>query len=62
MDAESYAIKSELRVEFVKPILTVKTFLSAKKGLEMLLDPLLTQVGLLSLYEWQAIRRKWLTH
>ncbi len=40
MDTESYAVKSELKASFTKPILTVWTFLE-DKGLEHLLeDPL----------------------
>lgn len=41
MDTESYAIKSELKICFVKPILTVYSFLEEKECLDMLQDPLL---------------------
>ena len=44
MDAESYNIKTELRVNFIKPILTIATFLEARGGSEMLKDPLFRQV------------------
>jgi hypothetical protein len=40
MDTESFNIKSELRVSFAKPILTVTAFLKAKDSLEVLQDPL----------------------
>ncbi len=40
MDTESFNIKSELRISFAKPILTVTAFLKAKDSLEVLQDPL----------------------
>jgi hypothetical protein len=40
MDTESYAIKSELKIDFVKPILTVYTFLAEIDCLDILADPL----------------------
>lgn len=40
MDTESFNIKSELKLNFVKPILTVSSFLDAKKSLDILADPL----------------------
>ena len=41
MDTESEAVKSELNIDLVKNILTVSSYLSAKQGLDLLLDPLL---------------------
>jgi hypothetical protein len=46
MDAESYNIKAELKVNFVKPILTIARFLDSKGAKSMLEDPLLLQVTL----------------
>lgn len=43
MDAESFNIKSELRVDFIKPILTIANFLEAHGGAEMMSDPLFKQ-------------------
>lgn len=40
MDTESYNIKSDLRITFVKPILTVHSFLKARDALHILKDPL----------------------
>lgn len=40
MDTESFAIKSELKLTFVKPILTVSSFLDSKKSVDILADPL----------------------
>lgn len=40
MDTESYQVKSELKINFVKPIMTVYNFLEKKKLLEVLSDPL----------------------
>lgn len=40
MDTESYSVKSELKINFVKPILTVYSFLESKESLEILQDPL----------------------
>jgi hypothetical protein len=40
MDTESFSIKSELKLSFVKPILTVSAFLDDKKSLNILSDPL----------------------
>ena len=44
MDAESYNIKSELRINLIKPILTISNFLEAHGGAEMMSDPLFKQV------------------
>lgn len=40
MDTESYGVKSELKISFVKPILTVSNYLSAKDAVDILQDPL----------------------
>ena len=40
MDTESFAIKSELKIDFVKPILTVSAFLQERESLHILADPL----------------------
>jgi hypothetical protein len=40
MDTESFSIKSELKLSFVKPILTVSAFLDDRKSLNILSDPL----------------------
>jgi hypothetical protein len=40
MDTESHTIKSELRLNFIKPILTVTTFLEERNSLDVLADPL----------------------
>lgn len=40
MDTESYHIKSELRLTFAKPILTVSAFMASKDAREILADPL----------------------
>jgi hypothetical protein len=48
MDAESYNIKAELKVNFVKPILTIQRFLDARGAKAMLSDPLLLQSCVLS--------------
>ena len=41
MDTESYNIKSDLKVSFLKPIRTVHRFLEKRNGLSLLRDPLL---------------------
>lgn len=41
MDTESYTIKSDLKLNFVKPILTVYSFLDKRQSLDLLRDPLL---------------------
>lgn len=41
MDTESFHIKSELKIDFVKPILTVASFLEAHEAKNLLLHPLL---------------------
>lgn len=51
MDTESFAIKSELKLCFVKPILTVSTFLDGKQSLNILSDPL-----------WEAATRSIANH
>jgi hypothetical protein len=40
MDTESFSIKSELKLTFIKPILTVTAFLESKQSLHVLADPL----------------------
>lgn len=40
MDTESYNVKSELRINFVKPLLTVHSFLESRSCAEILADPL----------------------
>jgi hypothetical protein len=40
MDTESYSIKQDLNIDFVKPIQTVYRFLKEKESLEILNDPL----------------------
>eukprot|EP01039_Chlorochromonas_danica_P000020 gene20-23_t len=40
MDTESYNVKSELRIDFIKPLLTVHSFLKARGCEEILADPL----------------------
>jgi hypothetical protein len=40
MDAESHMMKSELQINFIKPILTVKLFVVGKEATPMLSDPL----------------------
>lgn len=42
MDTESYHVKTELKLNFIKPILTVSSFLDAKRSLDILADPLWT--------------------
>lgn len=46
MDTESYSVKSELKINFVKPIQTVYTFLEGKDSLEVLMDPLFADASL----------------
>lgn len=41
MDSESHSVKSELRIDFVKPLLTVHAFLKERGLLDLLADPLL---------------------
>lgn len=41
---ESHSIKSELKINFVKPILTVRVFLEKHEAVGMLQDSLLAQV------------------
>lgn len=43
MDCESQAIKSELKINFIKPIMTVHNFLDSKDSLNILADPLLQE-------------------
>lgn len=40
MDTESYNVKSELRIDFIKPLLTVHSFLKARGCEDILADPL----------------------
>jgi hypothetical protein len=40
MDAESALVKSELKINFVKPILTISKFLQQKEALNMISDPM----------------------
>ena len=40
MDTESYPIKSELKISFVKPILTVSAYLQQRGAYDILADPL----------------------
>lgn len=46
MDAESHAVKSELNINFVRPILTVFSFAQKKDCLEALSDPLWIEAAL----------------
>mmetsp|Transcript_4794 Transcript_4794/g.7830 ORF Transcript_4794/g.7830 Transcript_4794/m.7830 type:complete len:532 (+) Transcript_4794:70-1665(+) len=43
MDTESYNIKTELKISFLKPILTVSRFLTEKGCADILTDPLWTE-------------------
>jgi hypothetical protein len=43
MDTESYSVKSELKINFIKPVLTVYNFLESKEALSLLQDPLLME-------------------
>lgn len=43
MDAESHLMKSELRIDFVKPILTVSLFLKQREAGNMITDELLAK-------------------
>lgn len=45
MDTESYAVKSELRINFIKPLLTVYSFMHSKGLSELLSDPLWLQAS-----------------
>jgi hypothetical protein len=40
MDTESYQIKSDLKLSFIKPIMTVYSYLEEKNRLDILQDPL----------------------
>lgn len=40
MDAESHMVKSELQINFIKPVLTVSRFLHDKEGSPIIADPL----------------------
>ena len=47
MDAESALVKNELKINFVKPILTIESFLREKQAVNMIDDPLLFEASVL---------------
>lgn len=46
MDTESYAVKSELNINFIKPILTVYSFAKQKNCVDILSDPLWVEASM----------------
>jgi hypothetical protein len=46
MDTESYQVKSELNINFIKPILTVYNFAKSKQCVDILTDPLWAEASM----------------